>query len=203
MLDLRLACCRRGLLFSWLFCIRRQDGVESVAFLPWPEFYNSAFANIFNQALKNSAPQSGTRHLTPTEKDRSLDLVAFIQEAQYVVLLGFVIVIVHVDAELHFLHRDCLLVLLGLALFLLLLVQKFPIIHDAANRRLRCWGNLYQVKVLFAGHFEGFKRGHDTNLLAFITNHANFAGANTIICADKSLIDTNLRLFSTVWDKKV
>jgi hypothetical protein len=94
-------------------------------------------------------------------------------------------------------------VLFSLAFLLLLLVQEFPIIHDAANRRLRCRGNLYQIKVLFACHLERFKRRHDADLLAFIANHANFAGANTIICADKSLIDTNLRLFSTVWDTKV
>ena len=119
------------------------------------------------------------------------------------VLFGLVVVIVHVDAELHFFDGDCLLVLLGLAIFLLLLIQKFPVIHDAANRRLRGGRNLYQIKVLFACHFESVKRRHDADLLAFIANHANFAGANTIICADKSLIDTNLRLFSTVWDKKV
>jgi len=84
-----------------------------------------------------------------------------------------------------------------------LLVQKLPVIHDAANRRLRCGGNLYQVKVFFAGHLERFERRHDTDLLAFVADHANFARANTVICADKTFIDTNLRLFSTAWDRRV
>src|SRR5215469_17503653 len=106
------------------------------------------------------------------------------------VLLGLVVMIVHVDAELHFLERDRLLVLFGLALFLLLLIEVFPIIHDAANRRLRCGGNLYKVEVTFAGHLERFVRRQDADLLAFIVDHADFACPNTLVCADKSLVDT-------------
>ena len=69
------------------------------------------------------------------------------------ILLRFVIVIVHVNAELHFLDHDLLLMLLGLALFLLLLVQEFPVIHDAANRGLSGGRDFNQVQVLFASHF--------------------------------------------------
>src|SRR5262249_52865899 len=78
----------------------------------------------------------------------------------------------------------------SLALFLLLLIEVFPIIHDAANRRLRCWGNLYKVEVTFAGHLERFVRRQDANLLAFIVDHADFARPNTLVCADKSFVDT-------------
>jgi hypothetical protein len=31
------------------------------------------------------------------------------------------------------------------------------------------------------------------DLLAFVVNHAHFAGANALIHADKTLVDTNLR----------
>jgi hypothetical protein len=171
--------------------------VQRVAFLPRPELYNSTLANIFNQALQNSVAQAGARHLASAKKDRGFDLVAFVQKTQDVVLLGLVVVIVHVDAELHFFYGDRLLMLLGLALFLFLLVQKFPVIHDAANRGLRGGGNLDQVQILFAGHLERFKWRHDSDLLAFIADHANFARANTLICADKTFIDTNLRSLLT------
>jgi hypothetical protein len=40
--------------------------------------------------------------------------------------------------NLDFLDRDRLLMLLGFALFFLLLVQELPEIHDAAYRRVRC-----------------------------------------------------------------
>jgi hypothetical protein len=91
-------------------------------------------------------------------------------------------------------------VLLGLALFLFLLVQKLPVIHDAANRRLRRGRDLYQVQILFAGHFERFKGRQNADLFAFITNHANFFRANALVCADKTLVDTNLRPSLTEWD---
>jgi hypothetical protein len=193
LIDPRLL--RRRLL-SRLFRARRQDRVQRIAFLPRPEFHNAAVANVFNQALQNLSAQSGARHFASAEKDRGLYLVAFIQKTQHVVLLGVVVVIVHVDAELHFLDRDRLLVLFGLAVFFLLLIEKLPIIHDAANRRLRSGGNLYQIQVLFAGQFERLKRLQNSNLLTFVANHANFACADTFIGADKTLIDTNLRWLS-------
>ena len=193
LIDSRLL---RRCLLSRLFRAWRQYRVQRVAFLPRPELHNAAVANIFDQPLQNLPAQSGTRHFASAEKDRGLHLVAFIQKTQNVVLLGVVVVIVHVDAELHFLDRNRLLVLLGFALFFLLLIEKLPIIHDAANRRLRGWGNFHQVQVLFAGQFERLKRLQDSDLLTFIANHANFACANTLICADKTLIDTNLRWLS-------
>jgi hypothetical protein len=163
--------------------------VQRVTFLPRPEFNDGVIAKVFYQPLQNSSAQASARHFASAEEDGRLDLVAFIQKTQHVVLLGLIVVIVHIDAELHFLDRDGLLVLLGLAFLLFLLVQEFPIVHDAANRRLRGGGNLYQVEVAFAGHLERFERWQDADLLTFIINHADFACANTLICADKSLID--------------
>ena len=177
--------------------------MQRIAFLPRTELDDPLVADIFNQPLQNLASQAGARHLASAEEDRGLDLIALVQKTQHVVLLGLVVVIVHVDAELHFFDRDRLLVLLRLALFFLLLVQEFPIIHDAANRRLRCRGNFYQIEVAFAGHLERFERWQDPDLFAFVVNHANFAGANTLICADKSFVDTKPPVTrSTVWECK-
>src|SRR5581483_6576 len=78
-----------------------------------------------------------------------------------------------------------------LALFLL--VEILPIIHDAAHRRVCGGGDLNQVQVLFAGFLYRFEGRHDSQLLAFIINHADFACPNTLVGADKTLIDTVLR----------
>ena len=178
--------------------------MQGIAFLPRTEFDDGVIAEIFDQPLQNSSAQAGARHFASAEEDGRLDLVAFVQKTQHVVLLGLVVVIVHIDAELHFLDRDGLLVLLGLALFLFLLVQEFPVIHDAANRRLRSGRNLYQVEVAFAGHLERFERRQDSNLIAFIVDHANFACADALICADKSLVDAKPPVTrSTAWDTEV
>src|SRR6266498_1201779 len=189
MLNLRLAYCRCRLLSRFLRT-GRQDRVQRVAFLPGAELNDAAIANIFNQALQNATSPTCTRHFAAAEENRRLDFVALIQKAQHVVLLGLVVVIVHIDAELHFFDRDGLLVLLGFAFLFFLLIKKLPIIHDAANRRLRGGGNFYQIQVLFASHLERFKGWHDADLLAFVANHADFARANTIICTDKTFIDT-------------
>src|SRR6185312_3719807 len=194
----RLLRCR--LLLSRLLRARRQNRVQRVAFLPRPKLYDSALADIFNQPLQNLSSQTGAGHLAPAEKDRSPYLVAFIQKTQHVVLFSVIVVIVHVNAELHFLDRDRLLVLLGFAVLLLLLIKKFPIIHDAANRRLRGGRYFYQIEVLFAGHLERFEGGHYPDLFAFIANHADFSRANALVCADKTLVDTNLRSLLMTWD---
>ena len=89
---------------------------------------------------------------------------------------------------------------LGFALFLLLLVKILPVIHDAADRRLRGGRNLDQIQILAAGQFERFVRGQDSDLPTLVVNHANFARSNAIIGSDKTFIDTVLRALSD-WNK--
>jgi len=102
-------------------------------------------------------------------------------------------VIVHVDAELNFFDRDLVLMFLGFALTLFLLVQVFPVVHDAAHRGLRSGGNFNQVQGFFAGNFERVVRRHDAKLVAFVIDHADFAGPNALVGADETFVDTILR----------
>jgi hypothetical protein len=126
------------LLSRFRFRIRRQNQVQRVPFLTGPEFHDSLVANIFNQPFQNLTSQTGARHFASTEKDRGLDFVTFIEKSKNVILFGDVVVVVHINAELHFLDHDSFLVLLGFALFFLLLVQEFPEVHDAAYGWVRC-----------------------------------------------------------------
>ena len=112
------------------------------------------------------------------------------------ILLGLVIVVVHIDAELDLFHGNGFLVLLGFALFLFLLVEIFPVVHDAAHGRLRGGRNLNQVQILFAGFLYRFIGRQDAELIAFVINHANLARPNAIVDADKTFIDTVLRALS-------
>src|ERR1700690_3853711 len=173
--------------------LRRQDSMQSVTFLAGAELYYALAFYVFYQALENLASQVGAGHFAATEKNRRLDLVAFVEETQHVILFGLVIMVVHIDAELYFLDRDRFLVLLGLAFLFLLLVEKFPVIHDAANGRHSSGRNLNQVQVLLAGHFERFEGRHNTDLFAFVPNHSDFTRSNAIVRADKTFIDTVLR----------
>src|SRR5579864_1697672 len=180
-----------------------ENRVQRVALLAGPELDNAFLANVFDQTLQNFAPQIRPRHFAAPEEDGRLNLVSFVEEAQHVVFLGLVIVVIHIDAELNFFDRDYFLMLFGFALFLLLLVQVFPIIHDPAYRRISGGRNLDQVQVLFAGHFQRFVRRDDANLLTFIINHADFPRPNTLIDADKTFVDTGLRAQQGDWNEKL
>ena len=171
--------------------------MQRVAFLPRAKLDQTPIVHVLNQTFQNLPAQALPRHFASPEEDGGFHLVSFIEEAQYVILFGFVIVIVYVDTKLHFLDRNGLLFFLGLALALLVLVQEFPIIHDAANRRLRGWGNFHQIQVPFAGHLERFEGRQYADLFAFVTDHANFTCPDALVDADKTLVDTVLRLLLT------
>src|ERR1700680_1861430 len=76
------------------FLLRRQDGVQCISFLARAEIYDTLVLDVFNQALQNLASQAGAGHLASTEKNGRLDLVTLIQEAQHVILLSLVIMVV-------------------------------------------------------------------------------------------------------------
>jgi hypothetical protein len=167
--------------------------MQGITFLPWPELHDRLITEVFNQPVQNLAAQALTRHFAPTEEDGRLNLVALRKETQNMVLLGVVVVVVYVDAELHFLDHDLMLMLLGFALTLFLLVQVLPVIHDPANGRLRGGRNFNQVQGLFAGYFERLEGWHDSQLIPFIINHADFADTDALVGANKTFIDTILQ----------
>src|SRR5579885_1225686 len=133
------------------------------------------------------------RHLSAAEEDGGFYLVALLKKAQHVVLFELVVVLIDVDAELYFLNSDDLLVLLRRALLLLFFVEKLAVVLNAADRRVRGGRNFHQVQSSFTGNFERLKRLHDAELSSGFVDYTDFAGANTLIDADKTLVDTFLR----------
>jgi hypothetical protein len=180
-----------------------KNQVQRIAFLPRSKLHDSVLANIFDQALQDLASQAGARHFPAPKEDGRFHLVSFIQEAQHVIFLGVIVVIIHVDAEFHFFDGNRLLVLLGLAFLFFLLVKVLPVIHDAANRRICGGRNLNQIQILLAGHLERFEGRHDSNLLAFVANYADFACADALVRANKTFIDTILRSLASEWECKI
>jgi hypothetical protein len=198
---LLLLCLLLGFSFSFLLALDRsflrgQDGVQRVAFLPRPELHDALGLYVFNQPLQDGPAQTGAGHFAAPEEDGGFYLVSSIEEAEHVILFGLVIVVVHIDAELDLFYGDRFLMLFGFALFLFLLVEIFPVVHDAADGGLRGGRNLNQIQVFAAGQLERFERRHDADLFAFVSDHANFAGSNAVIGSDKTFIDTVLRALS-------
>ena len=182
------------LFWSAFLLIRRQDQVQRVAFLTRPEFHQSSLVNVFDQTFEDLAAQTLPRHFASAKEDGRFDLIAFIEETEHVILFRFVVVIVDVDTKLHFFDRNGLLFFLGFAFALFVLVQEFPVVHDAANRRLRGRGNFHQVEVSFAGHLERLEGSHNADLFPFVTDDANFTRPDALVHADKTFVDTVLRL---------
>ena len=163
--------------------------MERVPFLPRTELDDRLVAQILDKTIEDLAAEHLAGHFASAEEDGGLDLVAVVEEAQHVVLLGLVIVLVDVDPELDFLDRDDVLVLLRLALLLFLLIKEFAEVHDTDHGGLRGGRDFDQVKGLFAGHLESFVGLHDADLVTFVVDHTHFAGANAVIGANKLLID--------------
>ena len=76
-----------------------------------------------------------------------------------------------------------LLALSGRFFFLRLFVTEFPVINDSTNRRFGGWRHFYQVYHRLAGDFQRLKRGHHTQLLAFLPDHTYVGNSYLIIDA--------------------
>ena len=114
------------------------------------------------------------------------------------VLLGLVIMLIHRDRELHFLHDDDLLLLARRAVALVFLVQELSIVLNTADRRSGIRGNLYQVQTALARDLQRLERLQYSELLAALIDYTHFACANLLVDTNKllgrTLIDGFLRL---------
>ena len=172
---------------------RRQNCVQRGAFHSGMEFHDGALADILNQPVDDLVPKLAMGHLAATETQRRLDLVAVMEKADRLVLLGLVVVLVHRDRELDFLDDDDLLLFARRPLALVFFVEEFAVILNAANRRHGVGRNLHQIETALAGDLEGFKRWKNAELFSIFVNYANFTRAYPIVDADelfrRTLID--------------
>ena len=81
------------LFWSAFLLVGRQDQVQRVAFLPRPEFHQSSLVDVFDQTFEDLAAQTLPCHFASAKEDGRFDLIAFIEEAEHVILFGFVVVI--------------------------------------------------------------------------------------------------------------
>ena len=103
--------------------------------------------DVAGKPLQQPEPELGSVLLATTEHDRDLDLVALLEEAHDVTLLGLVVVRVDLRAKLHFFDDRVGLVAPRLACLLGVLVLELAVVHELADRRTcrRC--HLDQVEI--------------------------------------------------------
>ena len=161
------------------------------------ELDQTSVADIEDETVDNLVTEIAMGHLAAFESQRRLDLIAFSQEADCLVLFGLVVVLVDRHREFDLFNDDDLLLLPGSALALVLFVKVLAVVLNLADGGNGVGGDLYQVEGAFPSHLESVKGGHDAKLFAIFVDDANLAGADAFVCADKRLGGT----FINRWNK--
>src|SRR5712672_3546207 len=99
------------LFLSSLYLLRSKDRDQIRSFHFWPGFHCSDFSQFFNQSIDDGSADALVHDFTSPKEDGCLYLVALRQEADDVILLEYVIMLVRIGTKLHFLDRDVLLML--------------------------------------------------------------------------------------------
>jgi hypothetical protein len=161
-------------------------------------FDESVFGDVRAQSLQQSIAQLGPRLLTSTEHDGDLYLRSRLQEADYVALLGFVIVIVNLWSQLLLFDDGLLLIPAGFARLLRRLVFVLAVVHDLADRRPGVRGNFDKVEIGVRGDAQCVFDAYDAYLLPSWANQSDFRYADALVDAGLSADGASLALLSLV-----
>src|SRR6266545_1543420 len=136
---------------------------------------------VGGQPLQQPPPELGVGHLAAAEHDGDLDLVALLEEALDVALLGLVVVRVDLGPHLHLFERHQVLLAPGLLGLDGLLVLELRVVHQLADRRAGHRGDLDEVEVELAGHPHRCLGVHHPELLAVGPDHPDLGGPDTVV----------------------
>ncbi len=187
-----------GRFLGWFgFLAWRQDGVQGGAFHARHELDDAGVTHVLDQAIDDGVTQLTVRHLATLEAQGGLYFVAFAEEADCLVFLGLVIMLIHSHGEFHFLDHDDFLLLARGSIALVLLVKELAVILYAADGWLGGGRNFYQVEATLAGYFKSFEGRQNSELFTVFVDDADFTRANSVVNANKrlgrTLIDGFLR----------
>jgi len=149
---------------------------------------------FLQQPIHFGAAHILVRHFAATMKDHGFYFMTLAQEANDLVLAHLIIVLGGGGPKFHFFNMGTLLIFLGFVRFLALLVEKFSVIHDFADRRDGVGRNLHNIQTHLARLFHRVEEGHNAQLISLIVNHTEFASAY-------SLVDPEPRGTTTFCDK--
>lgn len=161
--------------------------MQNGAFHAGHELDNAGIAYVLYQPIDNVVTKLAMGHLAAAEPQACLYLVAFREEADGLVLLGLVIVLIHGHREFHFLDGDDLLLFARGSLALFLFVKVAAVVLDPADGGHGVGRNFDQIETPIARDSQGFKGGQNAKLFAVFIDDADFARADALIDADKGL----------------
>jgi hypothetical protein len=130
---------------------RGQNRVQNRTFHARHKLHHARVTYILNQPVDDVVTQFAMGHLAAAETQARFNLVALIEEANSLVLLRLVVVLIHGHRKLDFLDRDDLLLLSGGAFALFLLIEIPAVVLYTADRRNGVGRNLHKIKPTLAG----------------------------------------------------
>ena len=176
-----------GFLGRFRFLAGSENGMQGGAFHARHKFDDAGITHVLNEPVDNRITQLAVRHLATLEAQRSLYLVAFAEEANGLVFLGLIIVLIYGHRKLDLFDDDHFLLLTRCAVTLVFFVEKLAVILNAADRGHGAGRYFDEVEAALAGDLQCFKWGQDAELLAGVVDDANLAGADFFVDADKRL----------------
>src|SRR5260370_21605954 len=139
------------------------------------------FLDVAGQALEQLEPEFGPGLLASPEHDRYLDLVALLQEALDVALLGAVVVRVDLRPQLDLLDDRLGLILARLPGLQGGLVLELAVVHQLGDRGPGHGRNLDQVEICLLAQPERIVNGDNPDLFAGWADEPYFAYPDALV----------------------
>ena len=179
-----------------LLARRRQHHQHVAAVLLGRGFDEAVFGHVVGQLLQQVEAEFWTALLATPEHDGDLHLVAGLEKADHVTLLGLVIVAVDLGPQLHFFDHGVGLVASALTGLLGGLVLELAVVHELGDRRAGHRRHLHQVEIGLAGEPQGVLDADDADLFAGRPDQAH------LVCMD-ALVDPWFADFSSRWSQRL
>ena len=120
-------------------------------------------------------------NFTAAETERDLNLVAAGQKPLCMILLGFHVMLLDADAELHFLDGYDALILAGFLFTLCLLEAELAVVHDLTHGGNRLGRDLNQIKTLFISDLLCVTSGLNTQLRTVGIDYSNLFISDLVV----------------------
>ena len=151
--------------------------------------HSSEFLEILLHAAQQLGAELLVRHLTATKSQRYLCLVTRRQKPNEVPQLDLVITFLGAGPKFDLLDVRLLLLSPRRLRLLVLLEDKFAVIHDTAHGRVGVRCDLHEIPTSFLCLRQSFCDGHDTHLFAVSSYDAYLRRRNLVVAPDALTLD--------------
>jgi GNAT superfamily N-acetyltransferase len=137
--------------------------------------------DLFRDAIEDVLAQLGMEHLSSSEHDRYLHLVALVQELEHLPGLRLEVTRPDLRPVLHLLDADTYGLSPGLLRLLRRVELVLPVVHDPADGRIVLGCDLDEIQVHLASQGQGLGQRLYPQLVPVRVHEAHITCANTVV----------------------